>query len=55
MKLAKLGWYFFYFSTIVAKFCKVSVFIEKRKTKEKKKSLYGFGSARNEAGPIARV
>jgi len=37
-------------------FCKTSIFIEKReKQKKRKKVLYGFGLAHNEAGSTARI
>jgi hypothetical protein len=40
---------------IFDEFCKISVFIEKEKTKEKEKDLYGLGLAHNEAGPTQRI
>jgi hypothetical protein len=39
------------FSIIIFEFCKISIFIEKGKTKEKEKGLYGLGPSHNEADP----
>jgi hypothetical protein len=36
-------------------FCKISVFIEKEKMKEKEKGLHGRGLAHNEADPTAMI
>ena len=40
---------------IFGEFYEISVFIEKRKTKEKEKGLSRFGPAHKEAGPTARI
>jgi hypothetical protein len=45
MKLTKLVWYFSDFSMIFSEFCKISVFIIKRKMKEKENGLNEFGLA----------
>jgi hypothetical protein len=36
---------------IFGEICKIFIFIEKRKIKEKEKGLYGLGPAHHEAGP----
>ena len=48
----KTGLTFSDFSIIFFEFCKISVFIEKGKAKEKEKGLYGLGPSYDEAGPI---
>jgi hypothetical protein len=45
MKQTKLVWHFLYFSMIFGEFCKIFVFIKKRKMKEKEKCLYGLSPA----------
>ena len=40
---------------IFGEFCKILVFIKKRKTKEKEKDLHELGLAHNEAGPTAMI
>jgi len=40
---------------IFSEFCKIFVFIEKRKMKEKIKVMHGFGLAHNKAGPTVRI
>jgi len=55
MKLIKLVWHFSNFSIIFSEFCKISIFIKKRKTKENEKCLHGLGPAHNEASPTARI
>jgi hypothetical protein len=55
MKL-KLVCHFCGFSMIFGEFCKISLFIEKKKNKEKeKKGSYGLGPAHNKADPTARI
>jgi hypothetical protein len=40
---------------IFSEFCKIFVFIEKEKSKEKEKFLHGLGPTHNKGGPTARI